>query len=113
MRGSAMGALRTACVLGSLAFFVFGFVDPLLVAWPHYGLLATRVVLIVSLLAILGASFTRGFEERVGLAGFAACFVIGGGVIACTQQVGGATTTYHEALLLTIFGFSVLPFTWT
>lgn len=113
MRGSAMGALRTSCVLGSLAFFVFGFVDPLLVPWPDFGLIFTRVALIAALMSILAASFTQGFEERVGVAGFAACFVIGGGVIACTQQVGGATTTYHEALLLTIFGFSVLPFTWT
>ena len=114
LKKSALGALRTSCILGSLAFFVFGFVDPLLVeSWPHLPLILTRVALILALMALFGASHLPAFEERVSVAGFVACFLIGGGVIAVTQQVGGTATTYHEALLLTIFGFSVLPFTWT
>ncbi len=113
LRQSAVMSVRVACVLGCISFFVFGFIDPLLVPWPDISLIVTRAVIVVLLGAILAFSYSPSFSRWVGAAHLAAFFIIGGGAIAVTQQVGGAATIYHEGLLLTIFGFSVLVFAWT
>jgi signal transduction histidine kinase len=111
--GAAVSSIRLACVLGAGAFVTFAFIDPLLVDGPRLGLVATRGAVVLGLLGLLAATRHPGFRRAVPAATWVACLLIGGGVVAVTAQVGGAASTYHEALLLTIFGFSLLPLTWT
>lgn len=106
--------LRVVTVLGILAFIGMWFVDPLL-ALPDE-LAATRevrIAVILLLLAIFAATFSRRWLDRwARLAAIVACLATGGAVIALTYLTGGGSSDYHEALYLTIFAYAVLPMPW-
>ncbi len=107
-------SLRLACGLGIIAFVSFAVVDLFAPNSPPLAELYTvRAVVVAILAALFVVSYTE-FGKRIANALTAvACAVIGVGVIAVTVLVGGAESTYHEALLLTYFGFALLPLNWT
>lgn len=113
MTAEAARSVRLACLLGSAAFVVFAFVDPWLAPGALRELITARVLIIAALLLLLLSTWARGFPRWAWHAGVLSCWLIGGGVIVVTALVGGAATRYHEALLLTLFGFSLLPLPWT
>ena len=104
---------RVASVLGIISFVSFGFVDlfvadSTMLSW----LLLVRSVVTGLLLMMVAATFVQrlaSFAPAILVASFC---VISFGVITVTILVGGSTTGYHEALLLTFFGFAILPTTW-
>ena len=100
--------VRLACVLGISAFVAFAFVDPYVVRQSVANLFVARIVIVATISAVLGASFTAVGARRVADLAVLACLAIGGGVIVVTAMSGGAESRYHEALLLTFLGFAVL-----
>jgi signal transduction histidine kinase len=109
----APASTRIAALLGVFAFVLFAFVDPFMGnAPPLAWLYATRLLVVSLLLALFASSHTPWGSERGGLLAALSCLVIGLGVIAVNVMVGGASTTYHEALLLNCLGFAVLPLPW-
>ncbi len=113
---SALESVRVASVLGILAFVTFAFVDTFIAPGQLQLLFEVRAGVIAVLLGVLAATFLSGptILARgwvVPLSTFV-CVWIGVGVISVTALVGGAASTYHEALLLTFFGFAALPLPW-
>ena len=111
---SSIGSIRIATALGVLAFVLFGFVDPFLARDTLTLLIEVRAGVVAVLLAILAATFfaTEHVRRWTFLISIGTCIWMGFGVIVVTALVGGAATNYHEALLLTFFGFGALPFPW-
>jgi signal transduction histidine kinase len=101
------GAVRVACLLGIVAFVVFALADPLLVD-DVAPLLVARLIIVVVITAVLGVSFLKAAQPHIELVAVLACLAIGGGVVAVTELTGGTASRYHEALLLTFFGFGLL-----
>ncbi len=98
---------RVACLLGIGSFLAFFLVDPLMVedVRPLY---LCRVISI----AVIGGVAALTLRDRPGSSstwlGVAGCSAIGLGVVVLTALTGGGESTYHEALLLTFFGFALL-----
>ena len=106
-------AIRVACALGIVAFVTFGFVDPLLMDGGVGLAVVLRAATIFSLLALSLTTVSRRFTPAAIVpVSAASCVVIGGGVIGVTLLAGGGESRYHEALLLTFFGFALLPVPW-
>ena len=103
----AMAGTRVACLLGIGAFLAFFAIDPLLVedVRPVY---IARIISIAAIGAVWALTFRGGGSHRGVALGVAACSAIGLGVVALTALTGGGESTYHEALLLTFFGFALL-----
>lgn len=114
--GAFLQSVRVAAVLGILAFIAFAFVDPFLAPQRAHLLIEIRAGLVAVLLGVLVSTFAQGERTRsaswvLGIS-IATCLWIGLGVICVTALVGGAASNYHEALLLTFFGFSAIPLPW-
>lgn len=113
---SSLESVRVAAVLGILAFVAFAFVDSFIAPDRLHLLLQVRAGVIAVLLGALAATYLIGpmvLARGWGLAlSTFVCLWIGGGVISVTALVGGASSNYHEALLLTFFGFAALPLPW-
>ncbi|MBU6160016.1 MAG: response regulator [Myxococcales bacterium] len=107
-------SVRIAGALGIVSFVSFGLVD-LAVADHNMlpWLVVSRAVVTVLLLALVGASVVRPLLAYASALLVGAFFVISFGAILVTVLVGGSTTGYHEALLLTFFGFALLPTAWS
>ena len=107
-------SVRIAGALGIVSFVSFGLVD-LAVADHNMlpWLVVSRAVVTVLLLALVGASAVRPLFAYASALLVGTFFVISFGAILVTVLVGGSTTGYHEALLLTFFGFSLLPTAWS
>lgn len=110
---AAPASVRLACALGAGSFLGFALVDPYVAPGPLGPLLATRVTLAVLLGGLAATTWWRRFPEYAVGVGMGTCLAIGLGVVILTAMAGGAANRYHEALLLTIFGFSLLPLPWT
>lgn len=113
LRERAVGSVRIASVLSIGAFASFALVDPLLVESVRPLWILRGVGILV--LALLGASTFLGerFVRHSGVAGVATCLVTSVLVILLTRMTGGGTSGYHEALIITFFGFALLPLPWT
>lgn len=109
-----LDSIRVATVLGVLAFVSFGFVDRFLARDTLTLLIEVRAGVVAVLLAILAGTFfaTEHVRRWTFVLSVGTCIWMGFGVIVVTALVGGAATNYHEALLLTFFGFGALPFPW-
>jgi signal transduction histidine kinase len=107
-------SVRIAGALGIVSFVSFGLVD-LAVADQHmlFWLMISRAVVTLLLLALVGASAVRPLFRYASALLVGSFFVISFGAILVTVLVGGSTTGYHEALLLTFFGFALLPTAWS
>jgi signal transduction histidine kinase len=104
---------RIACSLGVIAFVSFAAVDPFATENPPLATLYTaRAIVVALLIGIFLFSYSGAGRRMASALAAVACAVIGAGVVAVTVLVGGAATTYHEALLLTYFGFALLPLNW-
>lgn len=103
----APAAVRAACFLGILAFIAFAYVDLLLVE-SAAGLIVARAAIVGAIVIIFAVTFTRLGRARIEWVASVACLTVGGGVVLVTDMTGGATSRYHEALLLTMFGFALL-----
>ena len=71
--------VRLACVLGISAFVAFAFVDPYVVRQSVANLFVARIVIVATISAVLGASFTAVGARRVADLAVLACLAIGGG----------------------------------
>ncbi len=103
----ALAGTRVCCGLGVVAFLSFALIDPLLVEETG-DLLAVRALVVLATLAVLALSYLPSAARRPVLLAVAAGWVIGGGVIAVTLMTGGGESRYHEALLLTYMGLSLI-----
>ena len=109
---TAQRSLRVASGLGVVAFLVFVPVDQAIAPESMPALLSARFGIIAALGLLAALSRRLRQPRQVLVASLAAAWTIGLGVIAVSALVGGATSGYHEALLLTFLGFAALPLTW-
>ena len=111
-QATAQRSLRVALGLGGIAFLVFIPVDQAIAPESMPALLSARfgIIAALGLLALLSPRLRE--PQQVLRASLAAAWTIGLGVITVSALVGGATSGYHEALLLTFLGFAALPLTW-
>lgn len=109
---TAQRSLRLASGLGIIAFLVFIPVDQAIAPGSMPALLCARfgIIAALGLLALLSPRLRA--PRQVLVASLAAAWTIGLGVITVSALVGSATSSYHEALLLTFLGFAALPLTW-
>lgn len=98
---------RVAGLLGMGSFLAFFAIDPLLVddVAPLYLVRVIAIVVIAGITALTWRWPDGRFGVRLAMA---SCTAIGVGVVALTALTGGSASTYHEALLLTFFGFALL-----
>jgi signal transduction histidine kinase len=103
----ANAGTRAACLLGIGAFVAFFAIDPLLVEDVR-PLWIVRVIFITIIASVMALTY-RWTEGRSGVPlAVAACTAISLGVVLLTALTGGGESTYHEALILTFFGFALL-----
>jgi signal transduction histidine kinase len=95
-------------LLGMGAFASYALVDPLLVEGSVRPLLLARALLVSILGTGLLLGRSRWGRRHVHALTIAASLVIGWGVVWVTVLAGGLKSNYHEALLLTFFGFGLL-----
>lgn len=114
LRERAPLLLRFGFLLGTLAFAGMALVDPQILEGEE---LATALLsrLIVCLVFMTGffmtwvGTWAQTFARQASLA---ACLVTGLEVILLTWLTGGSSSSYHEALHVTMFGYAMLPFPW-
>lgn len=114
LREAGPALLRLASALGFVAFSAMWFVDPFLASGSDLqGARTVRVLSCSVLAALFAASFAGDLGKRqVRPLSMAAFVTTGLSVIALTHFTGGAASTYHEALYLTMFGYGMLPLPW-
>lgn len=113
---ASLQSVRLAALLGMLAFIAFALVDPFFATDGVEALLVVRAGLVAVLITVLPLTSVFGAGVRQGpwllVLSVGTCLFIGFGVIAVTALAGGAAANYHEALLITFFGFSALRLPW-
>ena len=106
-RRRTASSVRIVCLLGILSFASYYLLDPFVS--DNIESLYTARAFIIGVTALVAiSSYTRTAQRHYWVLALAGCFVIGGGVIILTLLAGGATTRYHEALLITMLGYPVI-----
>ena len=107
-------ALRAAALTAILSFVSFALVD----RWLVEGSLTThyivRTVLVFLLSGFVAVTFVPTFARgNARLLAVLSCQLIGQGVNVLTVITGGGDGRYHDALILTILAYGLLPFPWS
>lgn len=100
--------VRAACILGILGFSLFVIPDHFLAGGSIAPLLTARGFIVGGNLLVLLMTFTPIGKRTITAMAVSSCLIMGFGVVSLTMMTGGASSRYHEALLLVFMGFSLL-----
>ena len=114
LRSRSPALLRFTLLMGTLAFAGMALVDPQLISGPDLELaLWSRLVTCVAFIAGILLTWVGDWAERWARpASIIACALTGLEVILLSYLTGGSSSSYHEALHVTMFGYAILPFPW-
>ncbi|HRE90433.1 MAG TPA: ATP-binding protein, partial [Myxococcota bacterium] len=114
LRTRSPALLRFTLLMGTLAFAGMSLVDPQLITGPDLEFaLWSRLVTCVAFIAGILLTWVGDWAERWARpASIVACALTGLEVILLSYLTGGSSSSYHEALHVTMFGYAILPFPW-
>lgn len=110
----SQGALAVASIIAILAFISFAAIDPLLISGSLAPAYTVRAVFIAALSGLFLLNRQPGMcRDRAEVLAHLAFACTAVPVLLLTLLTGGGASRYHEALILTILAYALLPFAWT
>lgn len=114
LRERSPALLRYGLLLGTVSFAGMALVDPQIISGPELDFaLWSRLIVCAVFVSAFFLSFLGTWASTWARpASILACLLTGYEVILLTWLTGGSSSSYHEALHVTMFGYAILPFPW-